>query len=115
MDMTEQSMKQYERIRKGYPRLFSDAQKITKLIIKAAKEDMEPSETAKYLKTLKKIESRKKGYTPVPELVINIFIDAKLTNDEERNRAKQYYMNVVKAEHEEEMLKEYISYLIRKI
>lgn len=111
MNMSEEAVEQYERIRKGYPRLFSDAQKIAKLIMKAHKKRMEPSETLRYLQALKKIESHKKGYRPIPDHIINIFLDAKLTNDEEREEVKQYYRNVLSVG----TLKEYISYIIRKI
>jgi len=116
MDMIEQSMKQYERIRKGYPQLFSDAQKIAKLIIKASKKDFEPSKTWRYLQRLKQIESRKKGYRPVPDMVINIFLDAKLTHDEERAKAKQYYLNVLRAGQKDvndmSLIKEYIKLIV---
>lgn len=119
MDMIEQSMKQYERIRKGYPQLFSDAQKIAKLIIKASKKDFEPSKTWRYLQRLKQIESRKKGYRPVPDMVINIFLDAKLTHDEERAKAKQYYLNVLRAGQKDindmSLIKEYIQHVIREL
>jgi len=119
MDMIEQSMKQYELIRKGYPRLFSDAQKIAKLIIKASKKDFEPSKTWRYLQRLKQIESRKKGYRPVPDMVINIFLDAKLTRDEERAKVKQYYIDVIKSGQKDiddmSLLKEYILHIIIEI
>ena len=110
MSISELRIKQYERLRKGYPRLFSDGQKIARLIIKAYKKNMEPAETLRYLQALKKIESRKKGYRPVPDMVINIFLDAKLTRSEEREEVKKYYQNVLSIE----SLKEYICYLIRK-
>lgn len=119
MDMIEQSMEQYERIRRGYPQLFADAQKVAKLIIKASKKDFEPVKTWRYLQRLKQIESRKKGYKPVPDMVINIFLDAKLTRDEERAKIKQYYIDVLKAGqkdiHEMNLLKEYIGYILKKI
>lgn len=119
MDMIEQSMKQYERLRKGYPQLFADAQKIAKLIIKASKKDFEPSKTWRYLQALKKIESRKKGYRPVPDMVINIFLDAKLTRDEERAKVKQYYLNVIRAGQKDtddmSFLKEYVRLLLEDI
>lgn len=119
MDIIEQSLNQYERIRKGYPRLFSDAQKIAKLIIKASKKDFEPVKTWRYLQRLKQIESRKKGYRPVPDMVINIFLDAKLTRDEERAKVKQYYIDVIKSGQKDvndmSLLKEYILHIIREI
>ena len=119
MDMIEQSLKQYERLRKGYPQLFSDAHKTAKLIMKAHERDMEPSETWRYLQALKKIQSCKKGYKPVPDMVINIFLDAKLTNDEERAETKQYYLDVVqygKQINENILLiKEYIWHIVSKI
>ncbi len=119
MHMSEETMEQYERIRKGYPRLFSDAQKITKLIIKAHKKGMEPSETLRYLQALKKIQSRKKGYRPVPDMVINIFLDAKLTRDEERKEVKEYYLDVLKAGQKDvsdmSLIKEYIKLLVEDI
>lgn len=119
MDMVEQSMEQYEIIRKGYPRLFSDAQKIAKLIIKAQQKGFEPSKTWRYLQRLKQIESRKKGYRPVPHMVINIFLDAKLTHDEERAKVKQYYMNVLKAGQKDindmNLIKEYIRHVLKEI
>lgn len=112
-------MKQYERLRKGYPQLFSHAQKVAKLIIKAYKKDMEPSETWRYLQALKKIESRKKGYRPVPHMVVNIFLDAKLTRDEERANIKQYYIDVINSGqdniHEMKLIKEYIRYVLKEI
>jgi hypothetical protein len=111
MDQVEQSLEQYERIRKGYPQLFANAQKITKLIIKASKKDFEPMKTWSYLQRLKQLESRKKGYRPVPDMVIDIFLDAKLTNDEERQKAKKYYSDVLAIG----QLKEYIVRLIREI
>ena len=111
MSMSEQAMEKYERIRKGYPQLFSNAQKIAKLIMKAHKRDMAPSETWRYLQALKKIESRKKGYRQVPAHVIEVFLNAKLTKDEEREEVKEYYRNVLSVG----TLKEYISYVIRKI
>jgi len=118
MDMIEQSMKQYERIRKGYPRLFSDAHKIAKLVIKASKKDFEPIKTWRYLQRLKQIESRKKGYSPVPDMVINIFFDAKLTRDEERAKIKQYYLDVLKVGqkdiNEMSLLKEYIKTILEQ-
>jgi hypothetical protein len=109
--MYEEAMEQYERLRKGYPQLFADAQKIAKLIIKAHKKGMEPSETWRYLQALRKIESRKKGYRPVPDMVINIFLDAKLTRDEDREEVKEYYRNVISTG----TLKEYICFIIRNI
>lgn len=109
--MDERRLKQYEQLRKGYPRLFSDAQKIAKLIIKAHKKHMEPAEAGRYLQALKKIESRKKGYKPVPDMVIDIFLDAKLTTDEEREEVKQYYRKILSVRE----LKEYISYILREI
>lgn len=119
MDMIEQSMKQYERIRKGYPQLFSDAQKIAKLIIKASKKDFEPVKTWRYLQRLKQIESRKKGYRPVPDMVINIFLDAKLTRDEERAKVKQYYLNVLRAGQKDvndmSLLKEYVRLILEDV
>lgn len=112
-------MEQYERIRKGYPQLFADAQKIAKLIIKAHKKDFEPSKTWCYLQALKKIESRKKGYRPVPDMVINIFLDAKLTRTEEREKVKKYYVDVIgsgkKNIHDMNLIKEYIKYVIEQI
>jgi hypothetical protein len=111
MDQVEKSLEQYERIRKGYPQLFADAQKITKLIIKASKKDYEPMKTWRYLERLKQIESRKKGYRPVPDMVIDIFLDAKLTNDEERQKTKDYYHQVLNVG----QLKEYIVHVIREI
>lgn len=118
MDMIEQSLERYERIRKGYPQLFADAQKITKLIIKASKKDFEPMKTWRYLQRLKQLESRKKGYRPVPDMVIHIFLDAKLTNDEERAKVKQYYLNVLKVGqkdiNEMSLLKEYIRTILEQ-
>jgi len=111
MDQVEKSLEQYERIRKGYPQLFADAQKIAKLIIKACKKDYEPSKVWGYLQRLNQIESRKKGYRPVPDMVIDIFLDAKLTNDEERERNKNYYHEVIAFG----QLKEYINHIIREI
>lgn len=111
MDMIEQSLEQYKRLRKAYPQLFADAQKIAKLIIKASKKDYEPMKTWSYLERLKQLESRKKGYRPVPDMVIHIFLDAKLTNDEERQKAKNYYRNVLAVG----QLKEYIVHIIREI
>jgi hypothetical protein len=119
MDMIEQSMKQYERIRKGYPRLFSDAQKIAKLIIKASKKDFEPIKTWRYLQRLKQIESRKKGYSPVPDMVINIFFDAKLTRDQERAKIKQYYLDVIRTGQKDindmSLIKEYIHHILKEL
>lgn len=109
--MDERIIKQYEKLRKGYPQLFSDAHKIAKLIIRAHKEDMEPAEVWRYLQVLKKIESRKKGYRAVPDMVIDIVLDAKLTRDEEREQIKQYYRDVISFGH----LKEYIIRTITKL
>lgn len=72
---------------------------------------MEPAEAGRYLQALKKIESRKKGYKPVPDMVIDIFLDAKLTTDEEREEVKQYYRKILSVRE----LKEYISYILREI
>lgn len=107
--MDERRIKQYEQLRKGYPQIFSDAQKIAKLIIKAHKKHMEPEEAGRYLQALEKIESRKKGYRPVPHMVIDIMLDAKLTRDEEREEVKQYYHKMLSIRD----LKEYVSYIIR--
>lgn len=107
--MDEHTIKQYERLRKGYPQLFSDGQKIAKLIIKAHKKDMEPVRVARYLQTLEKILSRKKGYRAIPRMVIDIMLDAKLTRDEEREEMKQYYHKILQIRE----LKEYIFYIIR--
>lgn len=116
MDMMEKTLKQYERIRQGYPGIFSTAHKIVKLIIKAHKKDYEPSKTWRYLKRLEELESRKKDYRPIPDFVIDIFLDAKLTRDEEREELKKYYREVkrsgVKDIDEMSLLKEYIKIVI---
>lgn len=119
MSMSEQAMEQYERIRKGYPQLFSNAQKIAKLIMKAHKRDMAPSETWRYLQALKKIQSHKKGYRQVPDHIIEVFLNAKLTKDEERAEVKQYYLNVLRAGQKDvndmSLLKEYVRLILEDI
>lgn len=106
--MDERRLKQYERLRKGSPRLFNDGHQIAKLILKAFKDDMEPLKVVKYLETLKQIQKRRKGYKPVPDKVIDIFLDAKLTRDEEREVAKRYYKRVMTTDR----LKEYIDLIV---
>lgn len=108
--MNERIIKQYERLRKSYPQLFSDGHRIAKLIIKAHKKDMEPVKVARYLQALEKIMSRKKGYRAVPPMVIDIMLDAKLTRDEEREEMKRYYHKIFQIRE----LKEYISYIIMR-
>jgi hypothetical protein len=114
--MNEKSIYQYERIRKGYPGIFSTAHKITKLIIKASKKGYEPNKTWRYIERLKQLESRKKDYREIQPYIIDIFLDAKLTTDEEREKVKQYYRDVMASGKKDindlSMLKEYIRYVI---
>jgi deoxyadenosine/deoxycytidine kinase len=117
--MDERRLKQYERIRKGYPRLFSDAQKIAKLIIKAYKSDMKAEEVYRYLQVLNRISSHKKGYRAIPDMVIHIFLDAKLTRDVDRVAAKKYYHDVINYGERENLdatvIKEYISLIVEDV
>lgn len=106
--MDERRIKQYKRLRNGYPRLFTDGRQIAKLILKAFKDDMEPLKVSRYLETLKQIQSRRKGYKPVPDMVIDLLLDVKLTRDQERAGAKEYYKRVKSVER----LKECISLIL---
>lgn len=96
--MDERRIKQYKRLRNGYPRLFTDGRQIAKLILKGFKGDMEPLKVARYLDALKQIQRRKKGYKPVPDMVIELLLDVKLTRDQERARAQEYYRQVKNVE-----------------
>ncbi|MFA6049833.1 MAG: hypothetical protein WC761_01430 [Candidatus Paceibacterota bacterium] len=93
----QKSFDYYRKMRSSNPALFKTLARQAKLAIEAMKKEKTPAETAELLKILLAKDKEMDPRLAPDTYGVRLFIDAMLTNTDERSKTKRYYINVLDA------------------